>query len=75
MTDADTTRSYAAPAGQFALLGQRRFAPFFWTQFCGAGNDNVFKVAFTSLITYQASRFTGLDSGTASPLSGNGSVW
>ncbi len=38
---------------QFALLGQRRFAPFFWTQFLGAGNDNLFKFAFTVLITYQ----------------------
>ena len=28
---------------QFELLRQRRFAPFFWTQFLGAGNDNVFK--------------------------------
>ena len=26
---------------QFALLGQRRFAPFFWTQFFGAANDNL----------------------------------
>ena len=38
---------------QFALLTQRRFAPFFWTQFLGAGNDNLFKFAFTVLITYQ----------------------
>ena len=38
---------------QFALLGQRRFAPFFWTQFSGAGNDNVFKFAFTVMVTYQ----------------------
>ena len=38
---------------QFALLGQRRFAPFFWTQFLGAGNDNLFKFAFTVLVTYQ----------------------
>src|SRR5512138_720826 len=37
---------------QFALLGQRRFAPFFWTQFLGAANDNVFKFAFTVLVTY-----------------------
>ena len=29
-----------AHPNQFALLGQRRFAPFFWTQFAGAGNDN-----------------------------------
>ena len=43
----------ATHANQFALLGQRRFAPFFWTQFLGAGNDNVFKFAFTILVTYQ----------------------
>ncbi|MBY0454424.1 MAG: MFS transporter [Burkholderiaceae bacterium] len=40
---------------QFALLGQRRFAPFFWTQFAGAANDNLFKFAFTVLVTYQLS--------------------
>ncbi len=38
---------------QFALLGQRRFAPFFWTQFLGAANDNLFKFAFTVLVAYQ----------------------
>ncbi len=38
---------------QFALLGQRRFAPFFWVQFLGAGNDNLFKFAFTILVTYR----------------------
>lgn len=42
-----------AHPNQFALLGQRRFAPFFWVQFLGAGNDNVFKFAFTVLVTYQ----------------------
>jgi len=40
-------------ANQFALLGQRRFAPFFWTQFAGAANDNLFKFAFTVMVTYQ----------------------
>ena len=38
---------------QFALLTQRSFAPFFWTQFLGAANDNVFKFAFTVLVTYK----------------------
>jgi 1-acyl-sn-glycerol-3-phosphate acyltransferase len=38
---------------QFALLSQRRFAPFFWTQFAGAANDNLFKFAFTVMVTYQ----------------------
>ncbi len=54
-----TTTGAAPPAdphghpNQFALLGQRRFAPFFWTQFLGAANDNLFKFAFTVLVTYQ----------------------
>ena len=43
----------AHPTSQFALLFQRRFAPFFWTQFFGAGNDNILKFAFTVLVTYQ----------------------
>jgi len=42
-------------ANQFALLNQRRFGPFFWTQFCGAANDNLFKFAFTVMVTYQLS--------------------
>jgi hypothetical protein len=45
---------------QFALLAQRRFAPFFATQFLGAANDNVFKYAVTLLVTYQAAQFTTL---------------
>eukprot|EP01036_Dinobryon_divergens_P019893 gene19893-27214_t len=45
--------SHPAEGGQFALLGQQRFAPFFWTQFLGAANDNLFKFAFTVLVTYQ----------------------
>ena len=45
--------SHDAHPNQFALLKQRRFAPFFWTQFLGAANDNVFKFAFTLMITYQ----------------------
>ncbi|MGM9487604.1 MFS transporter [Ideonella sp. YS5] len=45
----------SAHGSQFSLLGQRRFAPFFWTQFLGAANDNIFKFAFTMLVTYQLS--------------------
>ena len=45
--------SASDPPNQFALLRQRRFAPFFWTQFLGAANDNLFKFAFTVLVTYQ----------------------
>ena len=41
-------------SGQFSLLTQRRFAPFFWTQFLGAFNDNVFKTAFLVVLTFDA---------------------
>jgi 1-acyl-sn-glycerol-3-phosphate acyltransferase len=58
--DIDAARAPGSPGAaahahpnQFALLGQRRFAPFFWTQFLGAGNDNLFKFAFTVLVTYR----------------------
>ncbi|RDK11154.1 MFS transporter [Cupriavidus lacunae] len=50
---------------QFRLLGLRRFAPFFWTQFLGAMNDNLFKVAFTSLVTYHTALFEGVDARSA----------
>ena len=52
LSAADGTAAAAHP-NQFALLRQRRFAPFFWTQFLGAGNDNLFKFAFTVMVTYQ----------------------
>ncbi|CAB3766798.1 MFS transporter [Paraburkholderia solisilvae] len=54
-----------AHESQFRLLRERRFAPFFWTQFLGAMNDNVFKIGFTSLVTYQAARFSGVNADTA----------
>ena len=48
----DSAGLQPAAGGQFQLLGQRRFAPFFWTQFLGAANDNLFKFALTVLVTY-----------------------
>ena len=48
-----SSSSQTPEGGQFALLRQRRFAPFFWTQFTGAANDNLFKFTFTVLVTYQ----------------------
>jgi 1-acyl-sn-glycerol-3-phosphate acyltransferase len=47
---------------QFALLGKRRFAPFFWTQALGAFNDNVFRNALVMLVAFQM----GLDDHTVS---------
>ncbi|WP_373988235.1 MFS transporter [Duganella sp. BuS-21] len=43
---------------QFSLLKQRRFAPFFWTQFLGAFNDNLFKTALVVIITFDALSWT-----------------
>lgn len=39
-------------SSQFALLGQRRFAPLFVTQFMGALNDNVFRSTLSFLLVY-----------------------
>ena len=46
---------------QFALLRERRFAPFFVTQFLGAFNDNVFRNGLVILLTFQGTRVAGLD--------------
>ena len=46
--------------GQFRLLGERRFGPFFATQFLGAFNDNVLKNALVILIAFQAAGLAGL---------------
>lgn len=53
MAEAEGHAPASAHPNQFALLRQRRFAPFFWTQFAGAANDNLFKFAFTVMVTYQ----------------------
>jgi 1-acyl-sn-glycerol-3-phosphate acyltransferase len=50
---------------QYALFGERRFAPLFWTQFLGAANDNLFKFAFSLLATFHAAQWGGIDPGTA----------
>jgi len=41
--------------GQFGLLRARRFGPFFWTQFLGALNDNLFKNALVILFAFRMS--------------------
>ncbi len=46
---------------QFDLLRERRFAPFFWTQFLGAANDNVYKNALIIFVAFHAARLTTLD--------------
>lgn len=54
-------KSSMSQTNQFALLAQRRFGPFFWTQFFGAFNDNVFKTALMTIITYDALSWTSLN--------------
>jgi len=49
---------------QFSLLKQRRFGPFFLTQFFGAFNDNVFKNALIILIAFQATGMGQVNSDT-----------
>ena len=48
-------------SSQFSLLGQRRFLPFFGTQFLGAFNDNVFKTALITMVSFKAISFAGFD--------------
>lgn len=38
------------------LLTTRRFAPFFWTQFAGAFNDNLFKNVLMLLLAFRAAQ-------------------
>ena len=45
---------------QIHLLGMRRFAPFFWTQFLGAFNDNLYKNALVVMLTFQTASWTTL---------------
>ncbi|OEY66081.1 MFS transporter [Marinobacter sp. X15-166B] len=49
-----------AEHSQLRLLQQRRFMPFFLTQFSGAFNDNLFKNALLLLVTYTAGGLLGL---------------
>jgi hypothetical protein len=52
------------------LLGQRRFAPFFATQFLGALNDNIFRNGLVILITFQGVRIAGMDAGQLANVAG-----
>lgn len=51
-------------SNQFQLLREQRFRPFFFTQFLGAFNDNVFKTALITLVAFHAASLTTIDGGT-----------
>ena len=46
---------------QFKLLREKRFLPFFCTQFLGALNDNVFKTAFITMAVFHTADLTTLN--------------
>jgi len=48
-------------SGQFRLLRERRFAPYFLAQALGAFNDNLLKNVLVLAATYQTARYTQLD--------------
>jgi len=50
------------------LLNSRRFLPIFVTLFLGAFNDNLFKIAMLTLITYDLSKVMELNAAILNPL-------
>jgi len=57
-------------SSQFRLLRQRRFAPFFVTQFLGAFNDNVFRNGLVILVTFQGTLVAGMDASQLANVAG-----
>jgi len=56
-----TKATAVTESNQFSLLGQRRFAPFFATQFLGALNDNIFRQGLIILVTFQGVLVAGMN--------------
>jgi MFS family permease len=55
-------------SNQFGLMKEQRFRPFFFTQFLGAFNDNVFKTALITLVAFHAASLSSIDGGTLATL-------
>lgn len=53
---------------QYQLLKERRFLPFFLTQFLGAFNDNVYKNALIILVAFHATALSSMSATTLSNL-------
>lgn len=51
-------------SNQFQLMSEKRFRPFFFTQFLGAFNDNMFKTALITLVAFHAMSLTTIDGST-----------
>lgn len=48
-------------SNQFTLMREKRFRPFFFVQFLGAFNDNLFKTALITLVVFQSTELTNLN--------------
>ena len=48
-------------SNQFTLMREKRFQPFFFVQFLGAFNDNVFKTAFITLVVFHSTSLTDIN--------------
>lgn len=57
-------------SNQFSLLRERRFAPFFLTQFLGAFNDNVFRNGLVILLTFEGTQIAGMNSSQLANVAG-----
>jgi 1-acyl-sn-glycerol-3-phosphate acyltransferase len=55
---------------QFTLLGEKRFAPFFATQFLGAFNDNVFRNSLVILLIFEGVNVGGLEASALANVAG-----
>ena len=55
-------------SNQFQLMQEKRFRPFFFTQFLGAFNDNVFKTALITLVAFHTASLTSIDGSTLATL-------
>ena len=55
-------------SNQFDLLKETRFRPFFYTQFLGAFNDNVFKTALITLVAFHAASLSSISGATLATL-------
>ena len=53
---------------QFQLIKQQRFGPFFFTQFLGAFNDNMFKTALITLVVFDPASLTTMSGATLATL-------
>ena len=57
-------------SNQFNLLIQKRFSPYFFTQFLGAFNDNVFRNGLVILLTFHGANIAGMNASQLANVAG-----